>query len=282
MFFVSFTKPTRTQQTAVCSKGSSLGFNFNSAGGSLSAPPLPAAAQEDGWWNVDHERIKVGYGKRTYEATKDLLCSWGHFQLPWAQVDPATPIKPGSNVCVTANVFGLWTAVPLQIVYKQEGRWSRDAEQGQQRQQQQQQQHSKQQQQQLMGTASSSSSSSSSRRRSWFGGRKQQRHGQQLSYAHACLHTHYLAGEERFRVEWDKSDDSVWYDILTYSRPHHPLAFVGYPVVRLLQAQFRQQSMRAVARAAAVHTVDASLDDVTRKRVENFEAGFVSTAGGRR
>jgi hypothetical protein len=37
----------------------SLVFNFNSAGSSLNAPPLPAAAQEDGWWNVDHARIKV-------------------------------------------------------------------------------------------------------------------------------------------------------------------------------------------------------------------------------
>jgi hypothetical protein len=39
----------------------SLGFNFSSAGGSLSAPPLPAAAQDDGWWNVDHQRIKVSW-----------------------------------------------------------------------------------------------------------------------------------------------------------------------------------------------------------------------------
>jgi uncharacterized protein (UPF0548 family) len=31
-----------------------------------------------------------------------------------------------------------------------------------------------------------------------------------MSYAHACLHTHFLAGEERFKVEWDQSDDSVW------------------------------------------------------------------------
>jgi uncharacterized protein (UPF0548 family) len=60
--------------------------------------------------------LQVGYGKQTYTATKDLLTSWGQFQLPWAQVDAATPTKPGSNVCVTANVFGLWTAVPLQIV----------------------------------------------------------------------------------------------------------------------------------------------------------------------
>lgn len=61
-------------------------------------------------------RCQVGYGKKAYEATKNLLASWGQFQLPWAQVDSATPIKPGSNVCVTANVFGLWTAVPLQVV----------------------------------------------------------------------------------------------------------------------------------------------------------------------
>lgn len=28
--------------------------------------------------------------------------------------------------------------------------------------------------------------------------------------AHGCLHGHLLAGEESFRVEWDKEDDSVW------------------------------------------------------------------------
>ncbi|KAF6249420.1 hypothetical protein COO60DRAFT_970618 [Scenedesmus sp. NREL 46B-D3] len=272
MFLISLTKPTRAQQEAVCRKGSSLGFNFSSPGSSLNAPPLPAAAKEEGWWNCDHERIKVGYGKKAYEATKNLLASWGQFQLPWAQVDSATPIKPGSNVCVTANVFGLWTAVPLQVVYKQEGRWQRDAEQEQQQHHKQQQGQHRQQETDI---------ASNNRKRSWFGSRKQQRHGRQMSYAHACLHTHYLAGEERFKVEWDKTDDSVWYDIYTYSRPQHPLAFLGYPVVRVLQAQFRQQSMRAVARAAAQYTVDDSLDDSTRKTVENFEAGFVSTANGR-
>jgi uncharacterized protein (UPF0548 family) len=60
--------------------------------------------------------MQVGYGKRTYHTTKDLLNSWGQFQLPWAQVQPNTPIKKGAPVCVSANVFGLWTAVPLQVV----------------------------------------------------------------------------------------------------------------------------------------------------------------------
>lgn len=58
----------------------------------------------------------MGYGRQTYDYTKQLLLSWGQFQLPWAQVAPGTPVKPGTPVCVAANVFGLWTAVPLQIV----------------------------------------------------------------------------------------------------------------------------------------------------------------------
>lgn len=59
------------------------------------------------------------------------------------------------------------------VRYKQEGRW---------REKQQQQQQQKQ----------------------------QQRRGRQLTYAHACLQTHFLAGEERFRLKWDQTDDSVW------------------------------------------------------------------------
>lgn len=60
--------------------------------------------------------VQVGYGKQTYTFTKDLLLKWGQFQLPWAQVDPSTPTKPGTPVCVCANVCGLWTAVPLEVV----------------------------------------------------------------------------------------------------------------------------------------------------------------------
>lgn len=179
MFFVSLHRPTPAEEQAVCAKGSrcvsngsgvagsrssssppdaahmlaaappppcSLGFNFSCAGSSLNAPPLPQAARDDGWWAVDHERVKVraaaaarlccanqhtrghstparprsrhqvGYGKETYESTKKLLQHWGQFQLPWAQVSPDTPLAPGTPVCVSANVFGLWTGVPLKVV----------------------------------------------------------------------------------------------------------------------------------------------------------------------
>lgn len=55
-----------------------LGFNFSSAGSSVSAPPLPAAAQEDGWWNIDHERVKVCGGAL---AVTKPLCA--HSPVAW-------------------------------------------------------------------------------------------------------------------------------------------------------------------------------------------------------
>lgn len=60
------------------------------------------------------------------------------------------------------------------------------------------------------------------------------------------------SGEERFLIEW-KDDDSVWYDILAFSRPGHFLAAATYPVARFYQRQFAKQSMRAV-KAAAMET----------------------------
>jgi len=64
------------------------------------------------------------------------------------------------------------------------------------------------------------------------------------------------------------------YEIYTFSRPAHPLAFLGYPVVRALQGRFRRDSARSVARAAAVGTVDRCLDEKTRARLAAAEEGF--------
>jgi hypothetical protein len=72
------------------------------------------------------------------------------------------------------------------------------------------------------------------------------------------------------------------YDIYTYSRPAHPLAYLGYPVVRFLQQRFRIDSLRTVARAVACRTVDASLDDATRRRLELMEEGLKAAAQQRR
>lgn len=59
----------------------------------------------------------------------------------------------------------------------------------------------------------------------------------------------YQAGEERFAVEWRRDDDSVWYDIFTFSRPGCLLARLSYPVARAQQRLFARQSLAAVAAA---------------------------------
>ena len=63
------------------------------------------------------------------------------------------------------------------------------------------------------------------------------------------LGVHMARGEERFLVEWDRADDAVWYSILAFSRPKSLLAWLGYPVARLMQRRFAAASKRAMVRA---------------------------------
>ena len=67
-------------------------------------------------------------------------------------------------------------------------------------------------------------------------------------FVYGTLPGHVECGEERFLVEWDQSDDSVWYDILAFSRPQHLLARMGYPVVRRLQKRFARDSAAVMQR----------------------------------
>ena len=69
-------------------------------------------------------------------------------------------------------------------------------------------------------------------------------------FIYGTLPEHAELGEERFTVEWHREDDSVWYDILAYSRPNRLLSKVGYPIARLLQKRFANDSM-----AAMIHSV---------------------------
>jgi uncharacterized protein (UPF0548 family) len=72
-----------------------------------------------------------------------------------------------------------------------------------------------------------------------------------FGFAYGTLPAHVERGEERFLVQWDHSDDSVWYDLLAISQPRHILARVGYLYVRHLQRCFARDSLRAMRRAVA-------------------------------
>lgn len=69
-------------------------------------------------------------------------------------------------------------------------------------------------------------------------------------FAYGTLPGHAERGEERFSVELHE-DGTVWYDLLAFSRPRHPLARLGYPVARRLQRRFVRGSKAAMREAVA-------------------------------
>src|SRR5829696_494984 len=63
-----------------------------------------------------------------------------------------------------------------------------------------------------------------------------------FGFAYGTLPDHVECGEERFLIEW-LPDDSVWYDILAFSKPRHPLVRLSFPLARLLQKRFARESL---------------------------------------
>lgn len=78
---------------------------------------------------------------------------------------------------------------------------------------------------------------------------RDEQHIQRHGFAYGTLPDHPERGEERFLIEWNKSDDTVHYDLLAISQPSHWLVRLGYPYTRLQQARFRRLSGLAMQRA---------------------------------
>ncbi|HEX7331287.1 MAG TPA: DUF1990 domain-containing protein [Pyrinomonadaceae bacterium] len=71
-------------------------------------------------------------------------------------------------------------------------------------------------------------------------------------FAYGTLPDHVECGEERFLIEW-LADDSVWYDILAFSRPQHPLVRLSAPLARMLQKRFARESLLRMKSATDFH-----------------------------
>ncbi len=72
--------------------------------------------------------------------------------------------------------------------------------------------------------------------------------------AYGTLDDHAECGEERFSAEWNAADDSVWYEIVAFSRPRHPLARLGRPFARAVQRRFARDSLDAMQRAVSARS----------------------------
>lgn len=199
----SFRKPTNETVRRFLLQQDKLDFTYSAVGATCSTPPVGFV--------VDHTRIKLGNGKRVFEAAKDLIRCWEHFQLGWVKTSSRDiPIEKGQVVGVMAQALGLWCLNACRIV----------------------------------SVIDESAATS--------------RYG----FVYGTLPGHVECGEERFQVEWNRNDDSVWYDILAFSQPNHFLARMGYPIVRKLQRKFARDSAAAMQRAIKTLSVAGQHPDI--------------------
>jgi len=70
-----------------------------------------------------------------------------------------------------------------------------------------------------------------------------------FGFAYGTLTNHAESGEELFDVFIDPRSGDVMYRIRAMSWPQAALARIGQPIVRMLQARFRRDSMAAMRRA---------------------------------
>lgn len=72
---------------------------------------------------------------------------------------------------------------------------------------------------------------------------------ERYGFAYGTLLEHGEQGEERFSVEWNHQDNSIWYDLFAFSRPNLFLAKIGRPLARRLQKRFARDSKLAMVEA---------------------------------
>ena len=171
-------------------------FSYERVGTSQEGP-----ARLDGFV-VDHNRVRLGGGERTFDRAVAALRTWKMFDVGWARLVPdGAPSGVGTTVGVLAQHYGLWSLNVSRVIYA----FDRDD------------------------------------------GAVVRR-----GFAYGTLPEHAESGEERFTVEWNRDDDSVFYDLYAFSRPNHVLARLGRPVARGLQRRFARDSLRAMVQAARV------------------------------
>jgi uncharacterized protein (UPF0548 family) len=158
-------------------------------------------------YNVDHNRVQLGRGADVYTRAVAALKQWRQFDLGWVSIAPrGVEIVEGATVAVKAWVCGMWSLNACRIVYVVDE----------------------------ARPIANETAGNEARVCSRFG------------FAYGTLPDHIERGEERFLIEWNQTDDSVWYDILAFSQPRHPLVRLGFPVARMMQKRFARDSLAAM------------------------------------
>lgn len=225
MLFISWwTRPSPEDQAYCLQQTSSGSFNYDPKfrNATSKAPFSTEDCQEliKAGYAINHAKMKLGSGIQTYEKAKKLIEKWRHFQLKWASVESSTCIRAGERFCVCSQELFSWVSMPLEILYANNYEVSN-------------------------GTQPSPSYSPAS-----LANPKVSKLKAAYCFGSGTLQGHLLAGEERFSVELD-DDDTVWYDVLSFSRPAHFLSLLARPYVYYKQKLFAQQSAQAMLKAVS-------------------------------
>ncbi|KAJ7523388.1 hypothetical protein O6H91_18G049400 [Diphasiastrum complanatum] len=232
MISLAWSSPSSKQQASCLSRTRSGQYNYDGKYVGATMEAIHADLEDtmlkrDGYF-INHARVKLGCGLDVYNKGKDLLKQWRHFQLGWAFVDQNTPMQVGEKLCVCNRELFIWIMNPLEILFlREDGNISKTTN--------------------LKITRKNTSSLKRSNLEDFASSRL-------FAFGSGTLHGHLLAGEERFAVEWNQLDDTVWYEIFSFSRPATWLSMVAYPYVRFKQELFARQSTYAMVKAIQQQT----------------------------
>ena len=71
---------------------------------------------------------------------------------------------------------------------------------------------------------------------------------ERFGFTYGTLSSNSVSGEERILVEWDRRDDTVHYDLLSFSRPNQWTSRISFFYLRYLQERFGRESGQVVRR----------------------------------
>jgi uncharacterized protein (UPF0548 family) len=221
----SFRKPSDEQIREYLTRQADQPFSYDCVGCTRENPqPRPG-------WNIDHARVLLGHGETAFQDARGAIKTWQMFprevaSICWADRRQHAPREEIHHAEPTRKAGTPAYGVPRESLLAAVVYWAAPVRLWM-----------------VFPTRVVYVLTSAIHR----DGRQIEQYG----FGYGTLPDHPERGEERFLVEWDRRDDSVWYDLTAFSRPGHWLARVGYPYTRYEQARFRRLSCAAMQRAVS-------------------------------
>jgi uncharacterized protein (UPF0548 family) len=205
--------------------------------GVLTRAELEAALHSQGElghvFDVDHLRVQLGQGQECFAKAKQAMQAWKMFDVPsWLEICwPHSAIREGEVLGTLILNMGFYSLTTCRIVYTiDEGSSGHNSL--------------------STGIPPSDAAMQSVVHDDQGGGSFKDVWGvERFGFAYGTLPCHLVAGEERFVVEWDKTDDTVWYEVLSFSKPQHWMTKLGYPIARWYQEQYHRETAQAMLTA---------------------------------